>query len=166
METEHLLKKSTTASFEWYSQEYISKSVTNYLKQNGYKIYKPNASENNSLSIVASKYFKKELIEVKGFPKAYFTHTAANGITKNSSVVQTAKHWFSDALFNSFTNFGQYYSGDNILLAMALPNVDRYQAIISRVHDYFTLNNLSFKIYLVNEDGYVEVLNLNDRILE
>lgn len=163
METEHLLTSAAVSNFEWYSQEYICTCITNYLKGNGYKVYKPNVSDNGSLSVIASKYFKKELIEVKGFPKAYFTHTAANGTAKNSNVVQTAKHWFSDALFNSFTNFGQYYTGENILLGIALPNVDRYKNIIARVHDYFTLNNLSFKIYLVNADGDVDVMNLNDR---
>jgi hypothetical protein len=40
--------------------------------------------------------------------------------------------------------------------------VERYKTIIQRVQDYFTLNNLYFKIYLVNEDGDVEVSNLNE----
>ncbi len=166
MESEHLLLKQapTLNHDEWFSQEYILESITKYLKNNGFKIYKPSVSENGSISVVASKYFKKELIEIKGFPKAYYTHTNEHGVLKNSSTIQTAKHWFSDALFNSFTNFGQYYSGDNILLAVALPNVDRYKAIIARVHDYFTMNNLSFKIYLVNENGDVEVSNLNDQV--
>lgn len=164
METEHLLTKKPLTNFEWYSQDYICKCVSEHLKKNGYKIYKPDVSETGSISIVASKYFKKELIEVKGLPKT-FESQSAHGVSKSNSPVQTAKHWFSDALFNSFTNFGQYYTGENVLLAIALPNVERYKAIISRVHDYFTMNNLSFKIYLVNEDSDVEVSNLNDRAL-
>jgi hypothetical protein len=149
---------------EWYSEEYIRTCVIKYLKANGYKIHKPNAEEEGEKTIVASKFFKKEIIEVKGYPKDYYKHTNAKGVTKNSSGASQAKHWFSEALLNSLTNFGYYYSSENVTLAIALPNVDRYKAIIERVNDYFTLNNLSFKIYLVNEDGLVEASNLNSTI--
>ncbi len=163
METEHLqVTTLPVKATEWYSEEYIRNSLIKYLKQNGYKIYRPEVSEDGSKSIIASRFFKKEIIEVKGYPKDYYTHTTAKGTIKNSSALQQAKQWFSDALFNSFTNFGQYYTGDNVLLAIALPNVDRYKAIIARVHEYFRLNDLSFKIYLVNESGDVEVANLNE----
>jgi hypothetical protein len=116
------------------------------------------------MTIVASRFFKKEIIEVKGYPKTYFTHTSALGSVKNSSALQQAKQWFSDALFNSLSNFGNYYTGENVHLAIALPNVERYKAIIERVHEYFTMNNLSFKIYLVNENGDVHVSNLNENL--
>lgn len=46
---------------------------------------------------------------------------------------------------------------------MALPNVGRYQAIIKKLNDYFFINDLYFRIYLINEDGSVEVRNLNSR---
>ena len=46
---------------------------------------------------------------------------------------------------------------------MALPNVSRYQAIIQKLNDYFSINDLYFRIYLVNEDGSVEVSNLNSK---
>lgn len=163
MEAEHLtISASPLKTTEWFSEEYIRNSITKYLKQNGYKIHRAAVAEDGTRSIVASRFFKKEIIEVKGYPKDYYTHTTAKGTIKNSSALHQAKQWFSDALFNSFTNFGQYYSGDSVLLAIALPNVERYKAIIERVHEYFTLNNLSFKIYLVNETGEVEVANLNE----
>jgi hypothetical protein len=162
MESEHLLlNPASIKTSEWFSEEYIRNSISKYLKQNGYKIHKSTTGEDTGKSIIASKFFKKEIIEVKGYPKDYYTHTTAKGTVKNSSALQQAKHWFSEALFNSFTNFGQYYTGENVVLAIALPNVERYKAIIERVHEYFTMNDLSFKIYLVNETGDVEVANLN-----
>jgi hypothetical protein len=66
-------------------------------------------------------------------------------------------------LFNSFINFGKYYSDENAVGAMALPNVDRYKATIEKVQDYFTSNNLYFKVYMVSENGDVDVINLNDK---
>lgn len=165
METEHLQLKTTFAiANEWYSEEYIRTCIVKYLKQNGYKIQKSGSTEPDNKSIVASKFFRKEIIEVKGYPKGYFDQTIVKGLSKNSSSSHQAKHWFSEALLNSLTNFGYYYSGENVVLAIGLPNVERYKAIIERVNDYFTLNNLSFKIYLVNEDGMVEVSNLNSAI--
>lgn len=149
---------------EWYSEEYIRNCVTDYLKRNGYKIHKPASEEEGEKTIVATKFFKKEIIEVKGYPQGYFKNANFKSSVKNSSGATQAKHWFSEALLNSLTNFGYYYSSENITLAIALPNVDRYKAIIERVNDYFTMNNLSFKIYMVNEDGIVEVSNLNSTI--
>jgi hypothetical protein len=65
-------------------------------------------------------------------------------------------------LFNSLIHFAGYYSDGNVMVAIGLPNAERYKIIINRVQEYFTLNNLYFKIYLVNEDGSVEVSNLNE----
>lgn len=165
METENLhILTEPKIGVNWLSQEYISSSVTKYLKNNGYKVNKPDIAENGSISLVASKFFKKELIEVKGYPSAFLAQSAIHGGSKNSGALQHAKQWFSDALFNSLSNFGSYYAGENVMLAIALPNVDRYKAIIARLQEYFTLNQLSFKIYLVDENGDVEVSNLNDTI--
>ena len=58
-------------------------------------------------------------------------------------------------------NFGKYYSDESSDIAMALPNVDKYKAIIERVQEYFAANQLSLKVYLVSENGDVEISNLN-----
>src|SRR3954451_5856310 len=140
----------------WYSEEFIYKSVVSFLKENGYKVAKDNKTENGKgqKTIVASRFFKKEVIEVKGFPHYYHPLTHHFGLAKSTH----AKSWFTDALFNSFVNFNV---NDNSEIAMALPNVHRYQAIISKLNEYFSINDLYFRIYLVNEDGSVEVSNLN-----
>lgn len=146
----------------WYSEEFIITSLTAYLKENGYKIHKDNGKiERTERVLVASKYFTKEIIEIKGFPTKEGNYA---GIQKTASTQVHAKNWFSDALLNSFMNFGKYYSIENAEVAMALPNADRYKAIIEKVQDYFTVNNLHFKIYLVNEDGEIEVSNLNENM--
>lgn len=149
----------STKSVDWFSVDFIYESVVRFLKEGGYKIHKENDQkeiERNGRIITASKFFKKEVIEVKGFP--HYNHP----VTLNSVAAKNthAKSWFTEALFNSFVNFSM---SENSEVAMALPNVSRYQAIIKNLNDYFSINDLSFKIYLVNEDGSVEVSNLNYR---
>lgn len=140
----------------WYSEEFIYACVIKYLKENGYKIQKENRAnevEKAERIITATKFFKKEIIEVKGFPHFHPNHPQVI-VPKTTH----AKSWFTEALFNSFVNFSTF---ENSEVAMALPNVGRYQAIIKNLNDYFTINDLYFRIYLVNEDGSVEVSNLN-----
>jgi hypothetical protein len=153
------LKEETN---HWYSEDFIIGSLTKFLKDNGYKIHKETGlpAERPEKVLIASKYFTKEIIEIKGFPNK---PASLSGLQKPSATTN-ARHWFSDALFSSFVNFGKYYSNENAEVAMALPNVEKYKAIIEKVQDYFTINNLYFKLYLVNEDGEVEVSNLNENM--
>lgn len=150
---------------EWYSEEFIYDSLVTYLKKNGYKIHEEKAKPANTKTekiITVSKFFTKESIGIKGLQQAADRSSLLKVLDKNESTLH-AKNWFYDSLFNSFINFGKYYSDENAVGAMALPNVDRYKVIIEKVHDYFTSNNLSFKVYLVNENGDVDVINLNDK---
>ena len=151
-------------SNEWYSEEFICKSLIVYLKKNGYKVHeeKPkNLTGKTEKIITVSKFFTKEIIGIKGLPPATERINLLKSLDTDAS--PQSKNWFNDSLFNSFINFGKYYSDENAVGAMALPNVERYKAIIEKVHDYFTSNNLYFKLYMVNENGDVDVWNLNDK---
>jgi len=144
----------------WYSEEFIYSSVAKYLKVNGYKVQKetrPKETEKQERILTATKFFKKEIIEIKGFPEDHGTQLYA----VLPKAIQ-AKSWFTEALFNSFVNFSSFTDAE---IAMALPNVGRYQTIIKNLNDYFTINDLYFRIYLVNEDGTVEVSNLNHKYI-
>ena len=148
-------------SNDWYSEEFIYSSVVKYLKENGYKVQKESRlkdADKPGMIITASKFFKKEIIEVKGFPHYY-----PNQLHTITPKATQAKSWFTEALFSSFANFSSF---ENAEVAMALPNVGRYQAIIKNLNDYFTANDLYFRIYMVNEDGNVEVSNLNYNYLK
>jgi hypothetical protein len=143
---------------ELFSEEFIHATLVNYLKQNGYKVQKDNRQKETEKAerfIIASKFFKKEIIEVKSYP---VIHSNQNPVAPKAA----AKSWFAEALFNSFVNFSRFKDAE---IAMALPNVGRYKTIISNLNDYFTVNNLYFRLYLVNEDGLVEVSNLNQKYL-
>ena len=152
-------------STEWYSEEFISNSLITFLKKNGYKIHeeKPkNVVGKQEKIITVSKFFTKEIIGIKGLQLTNDRSKLLKVLDKNESSSQS-KNWFYESLFNSFINFGKYYSDENAVGAMALPNVERYKAIVETVQDYFTSNDLYFKLYMVNENGDVDVLNLNDK---
>ncbi|HEX8277274.1 MAG TPA: hypothetical protein VF540_01215 [Segetibacter sp.] len=159
MENSGILNVPIQPPAEWYSEEFIYISVVNFLKENGYKVQKEAGPKEDTYKgekvITATKFFKKEVIEVKGFPNHY---PATDTVTRTRNT--PAKSWFTEALFNSFMNFNLI---DNAGLGMALPNVSRYQAIVKELNNYFTINDLYFRIYLVNENGSVEVSNLNLR---
>jgi hypothetical protein len=144
---------------EWYSEDFIYNAVVKHLRENGYKVQKEQAHKEGDKSeriINASKFFKKEIIEVKGFSHA--AHIPISLV--QSKVKEHAKSWFSEAMLNSFMNFSNF---DNAEVAMALPNVGRYQAIIEKLYEYFTVNDLFFRVYMVNEDESVDVSNLNQK---
>lgn len=159
MEKVLLSSNVATKSVDWYSEEFIHNRVVNFLKENGYKIHKDNSRKERERAgriITASKFFKKEVIEVKGFRYYYISDTPETVPTRNVP----CGNWFTDTLFNSFINFN---TSDSTEIAMALPNAGRYKGIIKKLNDYFFTNNLYYKIYLVNEDGSVEVSNLNSK---
>jgi hypothetical protein len=151
-------------STEWYSEEFICNNLIVFLKKNGYKIHeeKPKILTGKSERIVTvSKFFTKEIIGIKGLPPSTDRNSLLKVLDKNDS--PQAKSWFYESLFNSFINFGKYYSDENAVGAMALPNVERYKAIIEKVQDYFASNDLYFKLYMISENGDVDVMNLNDK---
>jgi len=148
-----------TKSNDWYSEEFIFSSVAKYLKDLGYKVQQESRlkdPEKGGMIMTASRFFKKEIIEIKGYPQ-----NNPNQLHSITPKATQAKSWFTEALFNSFVNFSSF---ENAELGMALPNVSRYQAIIKNLTDYFTANELYFRIYLVNEDGSVDVSNLNEHL--
>ncbi len=151
-----LLSNPVIKSADWYSEEFIYQSVIKFLKENGYKIHKNKnvrETERAGRIITASKFFRREVIEIKGSP--YYYSSTRKSLRPRST---RAKSWFATPRFNSFVNTGIV---DNAEVVMALPNVGRFLAIIKKLKDYFYINDLYLKIYLVNEDGSVDASNLN-----
>ena len=145
-----------------FSEEHVKNSLIEFLKKEGYKIHLEQKGEAGENIVAASKYFRRELIGIKGFPSSYY---AQDGRKKSASTTekQHAKNWFSDIILGAFTNFSYFHLYENVTVAIALPNSERYKSIIERVQDYFSDNDLSFKIYLVDESGEVTIQNLNEK---
>lgn len=152
-------------SAAWYTEEFILNSLVAFLKKNSYKIHEDklkDATIKSEKILVVSKFFTKEIIGIKGFQSAPDRDSLLKVFDKNNDSPQV-KSWFYDSLFHSLINFGKFYSNENAVGAMALPNVEKYRVIINRIQTYFNSNHLHFKLYMINESGEVDVLNINDK---
>lgn len=137
-----------------------------YLKQQGYKPLKEEAEwikAHKDNLLVVTKQGRKELIDVRGL----FSFLAV--VEKEKEALSIADHLLhsvhslAEALLYSFIYFGRYFKGEKIASSLALPDTERYRQILKNLGDYFTENNLDFKIYLVAENGTVQERNLNEK---
>lgn len=157
-----------TTSTEKYSAEALNtvsalQVLQHYLKQNGYKSIKEDAElikEHNDLLVVA-RHGRKELIDVRGL--SAFSAV----LEKEEEQASIADHllhsmqYLAEAFLYSFIHVGRYFKGEKVLSSLALPDTERYRQILKNLGEYFTCNNLDFKIYLVSETGEVLERNLN-----
>lgn len=143
-------------------EEALKSYLFRYLKGQKYKIVNDaiDISFDEGHIIAISRSGRKELIEVKGYP----CRDVLKNTIKKADAKQQARSWFSEALLALFMHFGRYGWNGKITLALCLPNTERYHQIIKNVQGYFTANNLNLKVYLVNEDGTVEIQNLNENL--
>ena len=164
MDNDHYLHKTNLdEQTQWYTEDFIATSIVQYLKQNGFRIHKESGLREqgrNDKIITASRFFTREVIGIRGLNDNSNRESLFKVMEKNNPS-HNAKTWLTESLFNSLVNFGKYYSDESSDIAMALPNVDKYKAIIERVQEYFAANQLSLKVYLVSENGDVEISNLN-----
>ena len=148
---------------DWFYEGQISKKLVEYFSKNGYIILKDNSDKISSKGedIIVSIEGQQEIIEVKGYPTTVYTKGKDKGKPKPTNPKLQAKHWFSEALLSSILNYQRQKVKDNFKLAIAFPLIARYKELIKRVEDYFTDNNLNFKVYFVDESGDVTIDNLN-----
>jgi hypothetical protein len=59
--------------------------------------------------------------------------------------------------------FVKHYS-DEKSTSLSLHDLDQYRDILEKVREYFTVNNLNLKVYLVNEAGGVQLFYLNETV--
>lgn len=148
---------------DWFYEGQISKKLVDYFLKNGYKILKDNSAKISARGedIIVSIQGQQEIIEVKGYPTTVHTKGKDKGKPKPTNPKLQAKHWFSDALLSSIFNYQRHKDNDKFKLALALPLTDRYKELIGKVEDFFTDNNLNFKVYFVDDKGTVTIDNLN-----
>jgi hypothetical protein len=140
--------------------------LQHYLKQNGYKPIKEDAElekEHNGNLLLVSRHGRKELIDVRGL--SAFS-AVLEPEEEHASIADHLLHSMqslAEAFLYSFIHVGRYFKGEKVLSSLALPDTERYRKILKNLGDYFTGNNLDFKIYLVAEDGEVQERNLNEK---
>ena len=151
---------------DWFYEGNVSGALVLYLKDQGYKIIKDNSPDISArgVDIIAiSPKGVSEIIEVKGYPTAYYTKTVNMGMLKKTSPKLQAKHWFSEGILSCMFNYSKYKENGAIRLALAFPLDDsgRYKELISKVEDYYTAYNIDFRIYFITKEGDISIDNLN-----
>ena len=126
----------------WYWEGNVQERIVNYLSSSGWGISSSanTATREAGKDIVAVKDGKELWVSVKGWPE--------------KSINTQARHWFSGALFDLVL----YRDLDpTVLLAIGIPGrFSTYTNLIERVR--WLRSNLPFEIFLVSEDGSVEVI--------
>lgn len=148
---------------DWFYEGQISKKLVDYFLKNDYKILKNNSDKISARGedIIVSIQGLQEIIEVKGYPTTVHTKGKDKGKPKPTNPKLQAKHWFSEALLSSIFNYQRHKDNQNFKLALAFPLTDRYKELIGKVEDFFTDNDLNFKVYFVDDKGNVTIDNLN-----
>lgn len=136
-----------------------------YLRQNGYKLLKDEIviPEKKDGLLAVARHGRKELIDVRSLPAVFPLVEKKEGQLKKTDLLLHAMQSVAEALFHSFVHVGKYFQEEKIASALAVPDTERYRQIIGKLEDYFTENNLDFKIYLLAENGTVRVQNLNQK---
>lgn len=154
--------KTTNITTRWYTTAFVSNALREYLGDHGYRIIEENEEEpsNSDEVVVASKFFGKEVIEIRGtiVSEAPLKEETESG--KRIKLLTDAMYWLSDVLLSPITFFANNYS-DGKNRSLCLPDLPHYRELLEKVTDYFTTNNLNLKVYLVSEDGSIEVTYLN-----
>jgi len=161
------MNNTAEPAIDWFHEEALKSYIISYLKEKKYKIVTDSTTDISVADghiVAISRSGRKELIEVKGYPVPL--KEAAKNTVKKTDAPQQARSWFSEALLTSFINFGRHSWSGKVTLALCLPKTERYHQIIKNVQAYFTANNLNLKVYLVDEDGSVEIQNLNENFLK
>jgi hypothetical protein len=139
-------------------------ALLHFLKQAGYKLVKDDddlVRESKGQLLVVTRHGRKEAIDIRGLS------TFAAKVEKEKEQTTITDHllhsvqFLADALLSSFLIFGKYFKGQKMTSALALPDTVRYRQIMEKLEDYFSENNLDFKIYLVAQNGGVLERNLN-----
>lgn len=140
--------------------------LLHHLKQKGYKLLKDDAMivpEKKEGVLAAVRHGKKELIDVKALSEFYSVTEIREEHPGITDQLLHSIQSVAEALFFSFIHFGRYFKGEKMTLALALPATQRYRQILEKLEDYFTENNLDFKVYLVALSGEVQERNLNHK---
>ena len=154
--------RTTNLTTRWYTTDFISNSLKTYLEDHGYRVLEETEqnSSNSDDVILASKFFGKELIEIRGTVPSNGLLREENENNKRAKLFTDAMHWLSEVLLSPITFFANHYT-DAQNRSLCLPDTEQYRELLEKVKEYFTTNNLNLKVYLVSQSGKVHITYLN-----
>lgn len=136
-------------SMNWYTTAFASHCLKKHFRKNGFRIVKENPLATENSMMLFTKLLSKERVEIKAT-------VSETGVAEpcpeeeNSKGFMDFLHYIIDAALSPMNNFGSDEER-----GLCLPGTSEYRKIAEKLDKYFTSNNLSVKIYLVNEDGTV-----------
>jgi|SRR4030095_463768 len=153
------MNKPTT---NWHTTQFITNSLRQYLRKKGFRLDQPGEQHSfqSDHAIVCSRLLSREFIEIRGtITKGTETETEEQ-IEKNSFT--GLMHFLFDMMLmpvGFFTSLNK--EGGEIRRCFCLPDLNHYRKILEKLSEYFSLNEMHLKIYLINENGSVDVFYLN-----
>ncbi len=150
-----------TTTTTWHTTQFITNSLKQYLIEKGFRLSEP--EEQHSLNfdnaIVSTKLLSKEVIEIRGtIPEAAETETEEIG--KRVGGFTGVIRFLFDIMLTPVSFFTSI-NGDEKSRCLCLPDLKRYRKILDKLKEYFASNEMHLKIYLINENGSVDVFYLN-----
>jgi len=153
---------TTTKDIDWYTNQFITNSLRQYLKKKGFRLSEP--EEQYSLNfynvIVSTKLLSKEVIEIRGTITEAAQIETEEQVGKNDSGFIEVIHFFFDVIFSPISFFTSG-NGDERRWCLCLPGLEQNRNILTKLKEYFTYNNMHLKVYFVNQNGSVDVFYLN-----
>ncbi len=151
-----------TTTTTWYTTQFITKSLKHYLKEKGFRLTE--SEEQHSLNfdntIVSTKLLSKEVIEIRGtITQAAETETEEL-VGKSDSGFIGVMHFLFDIMLTPVSFFTSI-NGEEKSRCLCLPDLKQYRKILEKLSEYFASNKMHLKIYLINENGCVDVFYLN-----
>ncbi len=149
-----------TTTTAWYTTQFITNSLKQYLKEKRFRLSEP--EEQHSLNfdnaIVSTKLLSKEVIEIRG-TIAQAAETEEQVEKSDIGFIGVMRFLFDIML--APVSFFTSINGDEKSRCLCLPDLVQYRKILDKLKEYFASNQMHLKIYLINENGSVDVFYLN-----
>src|SRR5262245_56981882 len=151
------MNQATTAE-KWHTTQFITNRLQQYLKEQGFRLTEPEdhlRQLNNAF--VATKLLSKELIQIRGTFSNTTEVSTNEELEINDNGFLEVIRFFLEVLLSpiNFLYSMNGYDGDRCL---CLPDTEQYRKVLDRLTDYFAFNNLHLKIYLVDQEGCVQIV--------
>ena len=153
---------TTTTTTTWYTTQFITNSLRQYLKSNGFRLSEREVqlSTNSDHAFVSTKRLSKEIIEIRGTVSKETLTKREEQIRKKDSGFIEITQFLLDMILSPI-NFFKSINGHEGNLCLCIPDIHQYRKVVDKLKDYFISNMLHLKIYLIDQSGSVEIVYLN-----
>ena len=139
---------------DWYWEGNIQEKIVIHLQNQGYDVIAVDTIKKTiGADIIAKKFDKKIVVEVKGWPSDKYSDGPKKGQLKPTQPTLQAKHWLSEA-FLTIIRRKQFFLDST--LAIGLPRYQRYIDLVSDIR--WAIESLKIKTFFVDSKGEVTEL--------